>query len=428
MSKCLALIFTVLGLLTLGNAAPVAAQTFVNGCFEDGASTGWDLIDATNTPGWTPIYGAGTAFPRINLNQSCGGPFGNNNEACQFVTIGGIEDGGTSALNQTISGFTVGTSYVLSWRQSSEFDLSDVVNASVIGVGTLSQDFTSVPYPGGSQFWYGWQTMSMPFVADATTLTFMFHSYGTNWEPGIDEVRISTVPPLTDFRDKRRGSEINVGTDLREGLPTVPHFTAVNFTGSTGSGGDTWVTVYDPTPGVPTPPTIYTGSISLSADVLIAKFNNAKGPGLLALYNQPPPAGAEGLALFLIDNGNTDRLVLATVTGSPTPGPASAPVTLATKPLGGGILNNHWYRLTMDVSVVGGSFSVTGKVFTHVDPFDPNSAVGPQVDGSLVFPLTTLASKGLTDSGEVGIVATATSAVVNSSVLNFAFLPTGSCQ
>ena len=45
------------------------------------------------------------------------------------------------------------------------------------------------------------------------------------------------------------------------------------------------------------------------------------------------------------------------------------------------------------------------------------------MDGTLVFPSTTLASKGLTASGEVGIVATAQTATVNSSVTNFVINP-----
>jgi hypothetical protein len=249
----------------------------------------------------------------------------------------------------------------------------------------------------------------------------------------IDDVKIGTTTfsdctldaALANFRNKRRGSEINVGPDLREGPPPTGHVQANNFTGTALAAGDTWITVYDETPANDTIKNIFTGSVSLSADVLIAKQNNAKGAGLLALYNQSPPAVAKGLALFLIEAGNTDRLVLATVTGAPSPpGGPSAPTTLMTKTLAPGqILINKWYRVTMDVAVTGANFSVTGAVFNHDDPLDPNSAVTTQVDGSLIFPSTTLASKGLAGSGEVGIAATATNAVVNSSVTNFEITP-----
>jgi hypothetical protein len=152
-------------------------------------------MDGTNTPGWTIVYGTGTNFPRLNRNQGCGGPYGNGNEACQFATIGGIEDGGTSSISQMLSGFNLNESYVLSWIQSSEYVDSDVVNASVTGTNTaVSQDFTSVPYSGGTSFWEHWQVMSLPFTALDTVLTFNFHSYGTNYEPGIDMIGIAAAP------------------------------------------------------------------------------------------------------------------------------------------------------------------------------------------------------------------------------------------
>ena len=66
---------------------------------------------------------------------------------------------------------------------------------------------------------------------------------------------------------------------------------------------------------------------------------------------------------------------------------------------------------------------MTGKVFNHVDPLNPNSAVTTQVGGSLVFTGGSLAGAGLAGSGEVGIAATATNAVVNSSVTNFVINP-----
>ena len=185
--------------LTFGSAAH-AAPTFVNGNFEAGVSSGWDSMNGVNTPGWIITTGSSNFFPALNLNQSCGGPYGNNNEGCQFATLGGPGDepGGGSALEQNISGFTIGNSYIWSWLQASEFEPMDVVNATITGVGVLSQDFLSNPYPGGSQFWFGpWQTMTFPFVADAQTLNFRFHSYGSGtnyglrYEPGIDMVALA---------------------------------------------------------------------------------------------------------------------------------------------------------------------------------------------------------------------------------------------
>src|SRR5262249_9256503 len=82
---------------------------------------------------------------------------------------------------------------------------------------------------------------------------------------------------LTNFRDVRRAAEINVGPDLGgTGHP------AINFTGSTGSAGDTWLTVFDTTPGDGTVQNTF-ASVTLNCDVLIHRFNNRKGGGPVAL-------------------------------------------------------------------------------------------------------------------------------------------------
>ena len=96
---------------------------------------------------------------------------------------------------------------------------------------------------------------------------------------------------LTDFREVRRPNQINIGPDLGG-----TNHQALNFTGNAGAAGDTGITVYDPAPN---PASVTFGSVSLSADVLIHAFNNKKGAGLLALYNEA--SGRKGLALTLYD-------------------------------------------------------------------------------------------------------------------------------
>ena len=132
-------------LLAVGFAGgAIAAPSFVNGGFEDGASSGWDVMNGANTPGWTILYGAGAVFPRLNLNQASGGPYGNNNELRQFATIGGEEDGATSALEQTVSGFNAGQIYTLSWIQASEYVVADILDVSLTGA-TGGGSFASAP-------------------------------------------------------------------------------------------------------------------------------------------------------------------------------------------------------------------------------------------------------------------------------------------
>jgi Zn-dependent metalloprotease len=229
----------------------------------------------------------------------------------------------------------------------------------------------------------------------------VFDDYG--WF--IDDVRtyVCAVPPAQPFRDVRRAAEINVGADLG-GTGHV----ALNFTGLVGSAGDTWISVYDAAPQ-DSAPTVFTGNVHLSADVLIHRFNNAKGGGLLALYNEAP--GKKGLALIISDAGNTDQLVLASVDQGGKLKP------LKTVALGAGIRENAWYRVTMDVVVAGHSVDVTGRVFRHAIAQDADSGLGVQVGPTLIF--NGARPGGVDVSGQVGIIAFAVSAVVDTSITNF---------
>ena len=211
------------------------------------------------------------------------------------------------------------------------------------------------------------------------------------------------IPPLSSFRDVRRTADINVGPDLGG----TGH-TAVNFTGSAGSGGDAWITVYDTTPGTPDAGPLF-GGVNLSADVLIQTHNNRKGAGPLALFNEA--TGKNGLGLILYDRGGSDFLTLAAVD------PATGKITtISSVSLGGGVPENAWFRVTMSVVANGGNVTVTGKVFRHAAPSDPGSALGTQVGVTLNF--SGARPAGVDATGEVGIVASASSTSVNSSVTN----------
>jgi hypothetical protein len=213
---------------------------------------------------------------------------------------------------------------------------------------------------------------------------------------------------LTDFRDVRRANDINPGLDLGG----TGH-QAINFTGSAGSGGDAWITVYDATPGTADEDPVY-GSVNLSADVLIQTYNNKKGAGLLSLFNEG--TGQKGLSLIIYDSGNSDSLALGVV--NPATGQFTA---LTSVSLGGNIVENAWYRLTMSVVVSGANVAVTGKVFRHTVTTDPNSPTGTQVGVTLNF--NGARPAGVDAAGEVGIVAGAASTSVNSSVTNFTINP-----
>jgi hypothetical protein len=208
-----------------------------------------------------------------------------------------------------------------------------------------------------------------------------------------------------NFTGVLRANDINPGLDLGG----TGH-SALNFTGSAGAAGGTWATVLD-----------CDGFLQgrLSADILIHPFNNSKGVGLLTLaFSQ---VGDKGLALLVTDAGSTDKLQLVTVDTAGTVG------VLKTVSLGSGITENAWYRLILEVGLPGlcapvGNVltcpaTVTGQVFRHTTPSDPDSPVGAQVGPTLTFDDDITVP--LRVPSRVGIIARAVSAVVSSSVTNF---------
>src|SRR5262245_17830533 len=205
-----------------------------------------------------------------------------------------------------------------------------------------------------------------------------------------------------NFRGVFRGSDITSGPDLGG----TGHC-AVNFKGSGGAAGSLWGTVLD------TERFNNDSDLTLSADVLIHRFNNNKGAGLLALFNEGP--GDKGVALFLMDNGNSDRLQLATV------GSDGTVQVLQTAPLGSAIREDQWYRLCFSVGRlfldVDGTVQLQGSVASHEIPTDPNSPVKSFFGG--VCAQISVPEGFFESSSEVGIVARAISAAVDSSVTNF---------
>jgi hypothetical protein len=216
-----------------------------------------------------------------------------------------------------------------------------------------------------------------------------------------------------DFTDVRRGSQINGGApDLGGTLHT-----ALNFAGQAGTAGDTWLTKW--TPGGA--PKHFNGrcGTTVVANILIHPFNNRKGAGLVTLLNDANP-GDKGLAVIVYDNGDTDAIQLATI--DPFTGKL---VPLKTVPVIAPIQENAWYLVLMEVTVdlafEGHSLFVQAAVISLQDPTDPNSEVD-RVIGGLQFKTfaTSLEGIGLQPAGQVGVMASAISAVVDSSVTNWA--------
>jgi hypothetical protein len=73
----------------------------------------------------------------------------------------------------------------------------------------------------------------------------------------------------------------------------------------------------------------------------------------------------------------------------------------------------------MDLTIVGDAFSVTGAVFPHTTPTDPDTPLGAPISSLALTFSGSLSAEGLTSSGQVGLAADYTSTAVNASVTNF---------
>ena len=109
----------------------------------------------------------------------------------QFVTMGaGSGASGTASWSQSISGFTIGGAYNLTFMLAGEcsFCGTQVVTAEATGLTTTMNNFNA-PIPSAN-YWRTWQTFNLPFTADATSETISFIST-TRFDVGLDNVNVS---------------------------------------------------------------------------------------------------------------------------------------------------------------------------------------------------------------------------------------------
>ena len=108
-------------------------------------------------------------------------------------------------------------------------------------------------------------------------------------------------PALTDLRDVRRAG------GYRRAGPTSAAPATGDQSHRLGPGGRGHLDLrVRSTPADDTVQSTF-GNVHLAGDVLIHLYNNKKGAGLLALFNEA--AGKAGLALVVYDSGGSDSLV-----------------------------------------------------------------------------------------------------------------------
>ncbi len=208
-------------------------------------------------------------------------------------------------------------------------------------------------------------------------------------------------------------SLVSSGGSPAHAVPGSGPITALNFTGPAVSGGTSYLTIYDTTPGDGTltrnlfDATAPDG-LRVSADVLFTPGGHATSGGVVALYNE----GQDALALLASNGGgnNQDKPGLSLVFQS-----AGQGITLTSVSLPGltSFTADTWYRVTMDLLVNGASFLVKGSFQNHAVANDPNSPLTNLITaltftGSLSDPdllAQTHNTLVLTNPGEIGLIA-----------------------
>ena len=210
---------------------------------------------------------------------------------------------------------------------------------------------------------------------------------------------------------------INSGLNLiPDGNKAFPGGTinALNFTGDAPAGGQSYLTIYDTTPGdgAATKNTFDAGNgLTISADVLFSPGNHGACGGVTSLYSE----GQDGLSLLACNGGGNNldagKLDLVFKAGGPANN-GTSPIILASKSLDDlTFAGNEWYRVTLNLLVTGDTWNATGSFTKHVTGSDPTSALGALITtltfgGSLSDPDST--ARVLTNPGEVGIMALTT--------------------
>lgn len=235
----------------------------------------------------------------------------------------------------------------------------------------------------------------------------------------------SSIQTFGFFRDVLNGGQIRSGLDLggaaTAGCPATScsnpgTHSALNFTGSDSNASPLGrMTLYDATPIDATVKNLFIGDMTMSADILISRYNDGKGAGLVTMFNEGP--GNTGFALFLTDAGNSDgySIKMEQQNGVSTS-------NLANQALGSLIKEDQWYRLSFAIDFTGSSFKLTGNVQGHSDATNPNSGL---VALAGVAPVTYTQNApwpaGLSTPFEIGLMARGVSATVDTSVTNFDF-------
>jgi choice-of-anchor C domain-containing protein len=175
-------VVTLLG-LTAGLAK---GQTVINGSFELGVNPTATSIqlsagDSTSLTGWTVTLGT---IDYVGGTWGAGG-------GSRSLDLSGTSAG---AIEQTISGFTIGQTYQLTFLMAANTVGSPTTKSLQASIGGTTQTF-SFDGTGHSNANMGWSQRTMDFTATGTTMALDFTSLvDTYFGPALDTVAITPVP------------------------------------------------------------------------------------------------------------------------------------------------------------------------------------------------------------------------------------------
>lgn len=207
----------------------------------------------------------------------------------------------------------------------------------------------------------------------------------------------------------RVGSDdfINQGNSLilvgNSAVPGSGPYTALNFTGPAISGGQSYISIYDTTPGDgAVTKNVFNAALTLKVNVDVLFVKHSVSGGILALYSE----GQDGLALLASngDGGNSDIPKVSLVWQSVGQGTNLVTATLPAN----SFVAATWYRVSMELTVTGDAWTMNGTFQNHLVGTDPTSGLGSVITnlsytGSLSDPDTS--PRVLTNPGEIGLMA-----------------------
>lgn len=166
------------------------AQSVVNGSFElgtdpnanGGENIGLFAPDSTSLDGW--VVSSGT-MDYIGNRWAAG-------EGARSLDLSGVT---TGTIYQTVTGFTPGAAYRLSFLLAGNPEGGSSVKTARVGVGSEFADY-SFDTTGFSASNMGWRTESLDFIAAASSLSISFVGLDNNpYGAALDDV---SVAPMTN--------------------------------------------------------------------------------------------------------------------------------------------------------------------------------------------------------------------------------------